>query len=359
MSSRLDLLSDSPRNAETRLDALLDTVTSVADFYVRSNFPTPRIDPSEFELEVVAAGDVTRHPLPAIRDLPPCLTRTVTLECAGNGRTLLRPLPDGTPWTLGATGTASFTGIPLASVLPHDLAGAVELIFTGADRGRREGWGEIPFQRSLPVDVLQGPHPPMLAWAMNGEPLTPEHGAPLRLVVPGWYAVASVKWLVRVETVERPFEGCFQTDRYRYLRPDGSVTPVRHMRVRSLLLAVGDSVIAAPPPDGSDATSGPPAVRSGPTRLRGIAWSGHAAVEGVEISTDGGTSWAEAHVERPRPSDDFVRVFWSADVELPRGDVEVVVRARDTAGNVQPLEPWSNELGYGNNVVQRVRVRSG
>ncbi len=348
MPGRLDLLSASPHNAETRLAALRDPITPVADFYVRSNFPTPTIGSDEHELEVVAAGSTARFSLASLRDLAPPVRRTVTLECAGNGRTLLDPLPEGTPWTLGATGTATFTGIPLAAVLPDDLADATELVFTGADRGRRDGWGEIPFQRSLPLAALDTDAPPLLAWEMNHEPLRPEHGAPLRLVVPGWYAVASVKWLVRVETSAQPFEGYFQSDRYRYLRPDGSVTPVTRMRVRSLLLEVGGAAV------GEGQT---PVVRAGTTRLHGIAWSGHGPVGRVDVSIDGGDSWVAAHLEPPETTDAFVRVFWNAAVELRQGDVEVVVRAGDTAGRVQPLEPWSNELGYGNNVVHRVELR--
>lgn len=350
VSDRLDVLSKSPRNAETRLDALLDPVTSVEEFYVRSNFPAPRIEAADFELTVDVDGDLRTYSLDALRGLAEPMRRAVTLECAGNGRTLLRPRPDGTPWTLGATGTAVFTGVSLATVLPDDLGGAVELVFTGADRGRRDGWGEIPFQRSLPVEMLTSDTPPMLAWAMNDRPLRPEHGAPLRLVVPGWYAVASVKWLARIETTDRPFEGCFQTDRYRYLRPDGSVTPVRWMRVRSLLLAVGAARV------GGEAAA-PLRVEAGRTRLRGIAWSGHGPVERVEVSLDGGATWRDARVGNGGEPD-HVRSFWTAEVDLPRGDSELVVRARDAAGHVQPLEPWVNELGYGNNVVHRVTVRA-
>ena len=192
--------------------------------------------------------------------------------------------------------------------------------------------------------------------------LRPEHGAPLRLVVPGWYAVASVKWLARIDVSERPFHGYFQTDRYRYLRPDGSVTPVTRMRVRSLLLSVGDVRVDGDPATGArpDVSSGLE-VAAGPTRLHGIAWSGHAPVERVQVSLDDGVSWQHARLERgsaaPGTEPTVVRDVWTADVELAPGEPVVVVRARDAAGNAQPLEPWSNELGYGNNVVHRVRLR--
>lgn len=353
MPTRLDILSDSPRNAEAPLAALVDPVTPVGSFYVRSNFPTPRLDSAAWELEVVIGDTVERYSLDRLREAAVVVERTVTLECAGNGRTLLDPLPDGTPWTLGATGTATFTGIPLAAVLPHDLGNAVEFLFTGADRGEKEGWGEITFQRSLPVDVLDVAIQPLLAWEMNGVPLTPEHGAPVRLVVPGWYAVASVKWLTRIETITEPFGGYFQADRYRYLRPDGTVTPVTRMRVRGLLLAVGDAVLEA------EGAVGPLVTPSGPTTLRGIAWSGHAPVDGVAVSIDGGSSWREAEIGPPPDgaAHDGVRVAWTVEMELVPGRREVVVRARDAAGHIQPLKPFANSLGYGNNVVHRVPIR--
>lgn len=391
MPTRLDILSDSPRNAETRLAALAEPVTPVESFYVRSNFPTPRPDPARFELAVVAGHGVARYSLEELRGAATPVERTVTLECAGNGRTLLDPLPDGTPWTLGATGTATFTGIPLASVLPDDLGDAVELLFTGADRGTKPGWGEIPFQRSLPVEAVHAPETsaaaPMLAWAMNGRPLSPEHGAPLRLVVPGWYAVAAVKWLTRIETLDEPFAGYFQADRYRYLRPDGSVTPVTRMRVRGLLLGIGDALLegdgVGETDGGGDADGagdsgtddarhatdddviGPGGeglvTRAGPTTLHGIAWSGHAAIAGVAVSVDGGGSWREAEIGGPpgHAGHHAVRVPWTIRVELSRGRHEIVVRARDEAGHEQPLEPFENALGYGNNVVHRVPVRVG
>jgi len=352
MPARLDILSESPRNAETCLAALVDPVTPVDRFYVRSNFPTPGLDPTEFVLEVATGEVIRRFSLDRLRSEGPVVERTVTLECAGNGRTLLEPFPGGTPWTLGATGTATFTGLPLADLFPTALGDAAELLFTGADRGEKEGWGEIPFQRSLPIDVLDLKPGPLLAWEMNGEPLTPEHGAPLRLVVPGWYAVASVKWLTRIETVREPFDGYFQTDRYRYLRPDGTVTPVTRMRVRGLLLAVGTALLEG------DATAGPVVAASGPTTLRGIAWSGHGAIAGVAVSTDGGASWRDADVDAApdHAAHHGARVAWTMEVALERGRHEVVVRARDAAGHTQPLEPFENSLGYGNNVVHRVTV---
>ena len=341
-----------PHNAETGLDALRAPLTPADSFYVRSNFPTPHLSATGHRLRV--GGRVDRPAafgLEELRELGSPVTRTVTLECAGNGRTLLRPGVPGTPWTLGATSTARFTGVPLLRLLEAVGArpDAPEVLFTGADGGRVDGWGEISFQRSLPRETAFAEEDgPILAWAMNGAPLRPEHGAPLRPVVPGWYAVASVKWLAAVDVLDEPFHGYFQTDRYRYVLPGAEPEPVRRMRVRSLILEPS----AGAEDDGSRAIVRVPAGR---TRIAGIAWSGHGEVEGVRVSVDGGEGWREAELAPPGPPHTPRR--WSLAWEATPGRHELVARARDTGGNEQPLEPWWNEQGYGNNVVHRVPVR--
>lgn len=335
-------VTEVPHNAETELKALRETPTAPGAFYVRSNFPTPILDPSTWTLRLEAGdGTAAELTLARIQDLGPARTRLVTLECAGNGRTLLDPPAPGTPWTLGGTSTATFTGVPLSALMDQfpPPAATAEVVFTGADRGEKDGWGEIPFQRSLPLEAARaGTDGPLLAWAMNGEPLRAEHGAPLRLVVPGWYAVASVKWLAGIRYLDQPFQGCFQTDRYRYLRPGRDPEPVRRMRVRSLVL---------------DPEAGQ-VIPAGRRRISGTAWSGHGEIVGVRVSVDGGARWHDARVE-PAPAP-FTPSRWSVEVALAPGEHEVMARARDAAGQEQPLTQWWNELGYGNNQVHRVPV---
>ena len=340
MTARRTVLSVDPPNAEAHLHELRSPVTPLDAFYVRSNFtpPDPLPDASDFRLRIGGRGVDAELGLDDLRALGE-RTRRVTLECAGNGRTFLDPPVEGTSWTLGGTGTADFGGVPLARVL-RELGVAtppVEVVFTGGDRGEAPGWGEIPFQRSLPGDVALDEDGPLLAWSMNGEPLRREHGAPLRLVVPGWYAVASVKWLVRIDLLDHPFEGYYQTDRYRYLQEGRPIEPVRAMRVRGLLLS--------PDPE-RDRT-----VDAGPIRLEGIAWTGRGAPVRVEVSTDGGATWSDAELAGPEAP--FTPARWALDWDAAPGTHEVVVRAHDDAG-AQPLEQAWNELGYGNNVVQRV-----
>lgn len=326
-------LPGDPLNAETPLPLLVQARTPTEGFFVRCNFDPPALEPEGAALAIEGAVD---HPLALlVSELRrrPALTLAVTLECAGNGRTLSTPIPPGTAWALGAVGVAEFEGAPLAPLLREAglRADAVEVLFEAADG----------FQRSLPVaealrDVV------LLAWRMNGEPLTQVHGAPLRLVVPGWYGMASVKWLRRIEVLRTPFRGPFQTEKYVFLdeagTPDGE--PVRRIRVRSLLLepAVGSRLPAG-----------------GQVDLRGVAWSGTAPVRSVEVTVDGGATWAPAALV---PSESpYAPVAWSFPwTPVGTGPRVLGSRAGDATGAAQPLEPRWNRQGYGNNGVQWVSV---
>lgn len=332
-----------PFNAETPLGALGRPITPTSLFYVRNHFAEPDLHPSSWRLLV--DGRVERPLELSLADLHalPVRNVTVTLECAGNGRGLMAPLPPGTPWRLGAAGTARFTGTPLRNVLDpgepgHDV---VEVLFTGADAGAQR---EIPteaFARSLPLEAARSPDV-LLAWAMNGEPLTRSHGFPLRLIVPGWYGVASVKWLVRVTALAEPFEGYFQRERYVYVGEPGTRdgSPVTRMRVRAVI---------ARPAEGAE-------IALGPIQVMGSAWSGDGPIRLVEVSADGGRSWSPADV-MPGASP-YAASAWRFGWKPPgRGCFELLARATDDAGNTQPLQPLWNQHGYGNNAVHRVTVR--
>ncbi len=336
-------VEESPYNAEVELGSLADPRGRRGAFYVRTHFDVPAGDEEALRLRV---GGAVERPLElTLEELRGRPTRTleVTLECAGNGRRLMDPRPGGTPWGLGAVSTAAFTGTPLAGVLEEaGLAPeAVELVAAGADEGELPGGDRGPYARSLPLEAARAPDV-LLAWAMDGEPLPPEHGAPLRLVVPGWYAMASVKWLARLEVVTEPFLGPYQALRYVYVGEEGTPhrLPVTRTRVRSLI---------ARPADGASLRAGEEVV------LAGSAWSGLRRVERVEVSTDGGGSWAEAELGEPAGPHAAApwRYRWT-----PRsaGSAELVERATDDAGDRQPLASRWNRFGYGNNVVHRVAV---
>lgn len=333
-----------PLNCETSISALIGGVVMPnARFYVRNHFETPQLDPVSWRLEV---GGLVAHPLRvSLRDLRnlPSQTLVATLECAGNGRSAFDPPADGEQWQLGAVSTAEWTGVPLTEIL--DRAGimpdALEIVFRGADQGNTGGAADpIRFERSLPV-ADAGHSESLLAYAMNGEPLPLEHGYPLRLIVPGWYAVASVKWLTEIEVIGSPFEGFFQTERYVYeTARAGTVArePVRLQRVRSVITE---------PAAGQDLTTGDLVIR-------GVAWSGAAPIGRVEVSVGGGP-WQNARLigERHRHS----WQWWELPMRLDSpGETTLRARATDLAGRTQPARPDWNRLGYGGNAVQTVSV---
>ena len=336
----LIVVTEEPYNAEAPLGALAPAVTPVADFYVRNNFRAPELKAGDWRLRIGGAVSAPLElDLEALQALEPVELR-VTLECAGNGRRLVAPRPPGTAWGLGATGTAVFGGAALRDVLALARPGAsgVECLFTGADEGEVEGGARVRFQRSLPLEMALGAGP-MLAWAMNGEPLTRDHGHPVRLIVPGYYAVASVKWLVGIEVLEHAFRGHFQADRYVYREPGVAERPVTTMRVRALVTSHAE---------GSR-------VPAGEVTLGGRAWSGSGAIVAVMVSLDGGP-WLEAAVEPARES--AAATAWRCALQLAPGAHAVRVRASDAGGAVQPLAPVWNELGYGNNGVQTLRLEA-
>lgn len=331
---------ENPYNAGTPAAALSEPIVPNRLFYVRNHFAVPEIDAAGWRVRV--EGEVERPLSLSLADLMalPPRSLAVTLECAGNGRARMRPPPGGTPWEWDAVSTARFTGTSLAHVLAASgvRPSAVEILFEGADRGEVEPGRAEPFARSLPLDAARHPET-ILAWEMNGEPLPPEHGFPVRLVVPRRYAVASVKWLARIAAIPVPFRGFFQANKYVYEGmagvPDG--TPVTAMRVRAAI---------ARPADGER-------VPAGPIEIAGTAWSGEGAIRRVEIRVDDGP-WLDATLGEPAGRHGAVPWVWVW--RAARGRHVVSARATDDTGAAQPLEPVWNVHGYGNNVVQRVEV---
>ena len=333
-----------PLNAETAIPALVGgVVVPNARFYMRNNFAIPHLDAADFRLTV--GGLAERPQRLTVRDLQNMRSKTlaVTLECAGNGRGLFDRPTEGEKWGLGAVSTAEWTGVPLVEIL--DRAGVrpevKDVLFRGADAGPVEGRAEpVRFERSLGIDDARGGDV-LLAYAMNGEPLPVEHGYPLRLIVPRWYAVASVKWLTGIEFIDRTFSGQYQGDKYRYeWQRDGGVVsePVTLQRVRA--------VITEPSTDTD--------VRSGELAIRGVAWSGAAPIARVEVSIGG--AWEEARlVGERRP---YSWQWWELMARVEKSD-RVILRARatDLAGCTQPERAEWNRLGYGNNAIQSVPIR--
>jgi DMSO/TMAO reductase YedYZ molybdopterin-dependent catalytic subunit len=333
---RLVVVKGEPLNAETAHPALVSPVTPSGAHYVRTNLPMP--DPARDTRIVVdgAVADPFTLDLAALRALPQ-RSVTVTLECAGNSRLEMAPLPPGEPWARNAVSTASWTGVPLSLLL--DRAGVrddvVEVLVTGADRGTPSGaTTETRFARALPLDKATDPNV-LLALEMNGQPLPREHGAPVRLIVPGWYGMASVKWVARIAALTEPFTGWFQSERYVY--DDGRERrPVDVLRVKSMIVAPENGV----------------GVHGGRIEVWGWAWSGAAPIARVDLSLDGG-EWLEARLDAPLAPHAWRRFSLRLEV-TERGRHTMRSRARDAAGRVQPdVAPW-NEHGYGNNAIAPV-----
>jgi DMSO/TMAO reductase YedYZ molybdopterin-dependent catalytic subunit len=334
-----------PLNCETSLRALVGSVVMPnAHFYVRNHFQIPKLDPALWRLKV--DGLVDRPLSLSLRDLTnmPSQTNVVTLECAGNGRSTLNPRVNGEQWNFGAVSTAEWTGVPLVEVLDRTgpKPGAREVLFCGTDSGRVDGRDDpIHFERSLRIDDARGSDV-LLAYAMNGEPLPMQHGYPLRLIVPGWYAVASVKWLDRIELSGEPFGGHYQTDTYYFeSQRDGKIVrePATLQRVRSLITE----------PEGNAE------IERGQFKVCGVAWSGAAPIARVDVSVNGGP-WQEARLvgERKR----YRWQWWELLLRVDEpGVVEIRARAADLANRVQPEVPEWNRLGYGNNAIQKIQVQ--
>lgn len=336
------------RNPGMPLEALRRPVTPAGMHYVLVHFDVPDVDAASYELRV--DGRVS-EPLSLTLDdvrARPAVSRPVVMECAGSGRARLAPRPVSAPWHDEAIGCAEWTGTPLRGLLEQaGLADdAVEIVFTGHDRGIDQGV-EQDYQRSLSINDALGDDV-LLAYAMNGTPLPPQHGFPLRLLVPGWYGMASVKWLRSITAVAEPFEGVQQTLLYRYRRnEDEAGEPVTRQRPRALMA----------PPGIPEFLSRARHVRAGPTLVEGRAWSGSALIDRVQFSADGAATWVDARVEPPPSAGGWSA--WSYEWDATPGDHELCARATDATGETQPLDAddtW-NQGGYGVNAVQRVSVR--
>ena len=345
----LDELQLAARNHSLPLEALRYAITPIGLHYLLIHFDIPRVDPSEWRLVV---GGHVRAPLTLTLDdvkRRPAVTRAVTLECAGNGRANLSPRPLSQPWLFEAVGTAEWTGTPLRTLLEAagPLEGAVDVVFTGLDRGVQGGI-EQQYERSLMMSDATREEV-FLAYAINGQPLPPQHGFPLRLVVPGWYGMTHVKWLRSITVVTRAFRGYQQEPAYHVTSSwDELGEPVTRMLPRSLMV----------PPGIPDFLPRTRRLPLGACILEGRAWSGRGSIVRVEVSADGGHSWADAQLGGG--GGEFAwqswRHVWHAD---QAGEFELCCRATDAAGNVQPLSaPW-NAHGVCNNQVQRVNVVVG
>jgi DMSO/TMAO reductase YedYZ molybdopterin-dependent catalytic subunit len=321
---------EAPLNLEMPFEKLESFLTPTKSFYVRTHFPIPAIDRDEWWLRV--EGEVEKPFAINYEELLQLESTTVavTLECAGNNRNFLQPKVKGVQWGLGAVGTAEWTGVPLSMLLNRAEVkpGACEVILEGADGGELEELkrpaGKMQFARSIPLakarrDVL-------LAYRMNGSDLPPEHGFPLRAIVPGWYAVASIKWLRRIIVTDRPFTGYYQTMDYSYWKRRGDIgelAPLTELQIKAEIArpARGEIVSA-----------------NSNVRVQGAAWTSDVEIAKVELSTDSGENWNEATL-RGESKPNAWRL-WEFEWHTPSepGQASLIARATDSRGRTQPVE---------------------
>jgi len=323
------VLSEEPLVLETPVEQLSDFITPTKSFYVRTHFPVPKIDESQWRLRI--EGEVEKPFEINFDELIKLESRKIPalLECAGNGRSFLEPKVKGVQWGVGGVGNAEWTGVPLSILL--DRAGvksrALEIIFEGADRGRLEDpkspRGEINFARSIPLDKARDV---LLAYKMNDVDLPPEHGFPVRAIVPGWYAVASIKWLQRIIVTDKPFNGYYQTLDYAFWKREGEqarLTALSEIQTKAEIIQPSDGEVVA---------------ANSNVRIRGAAWTGDGEIRKVELSTDGGKNWKETKLlGESKPN---AWRLWEFDWKAPArsGKATLIARATDSNGRTQPLE---------------------
>ena len=337
-----------PDNLEGPFAEPITETTSNAHFFVRSHFAVPQIDPAGWKLSIEGhVGALIQITLDQLNAMPQ-VVHHATLECAGNSRSYLSPQTKGVQWNLGAVGNAEWSGVRLSDVLK--LAGikhgAVEVVFEGADSGELKDppkpTGPIHFARSMPMARAMSDEV-ILALKMNGAPLPASHGFPVRLIVPGWYGVASVKWLSRIIVTDHTFTGHFQTVDYAYWqRRDGlpNRIPVTEMQVKA--------EISRPATNET--------VDAGKTyKITGAAWTGDAQIRKVEISDDGGTTWKPAKLIG-KASRHAWRL-WEFEWKVPEGSsVLLFARATDSRGNTQPMQRPPDRENYMINHILPVKV---
>ncbi len=341
-------VSEDPLCTEPRLTSLDSSVTPVDLFFVRHHFSdVPKLDAATWTLSV--DGEVENSLTISYQELLKLPQRTlpVTFECAGNSRVAMSPPVEGVFWGNGAVGNAEWTGVSLQDVLKQaGIKDTVkEIYFEGADSGQEEEEGQkfdLSYSRSLPLDKAMHPDT-LLAFQMNGESITPNHGYPIRLIVPGWYGVASVKWLMRIRALDRPYQGFFQTRRYVIINEgankEQTPKPLATMPVKSLITQPRRGKVFFP----------------GENVIQGFAWSGEAKISRVDFSMDGGKTWTETRLDET-PSD-YAWCPWSFQwkVSAP-GHYMLTARATDESGSTQPLIGVWHYRGYAINTIHMVPI---
>ncbi|MFC7392862.1 sulfite oxidase [Scopulibacillus cellulosilyticus] len=335
-----------PENQETPLNFLLNDNTPPSYFYRRNHFPYPKLTKQSFFLPIT--GEVYKPRIFSFQQLLSFPSRTVKvlLECAGNKRQLFIPKVFGEQWGAGAMSQGDWKGVPLKDLLQY--AGlkytAKEIVFEGYDWGLMPGISTpLYYARSLPIEKALHPDT-IIAYEFNGKPIPFKHGYPLRLIVPQWYAMASVKWIKRIKVIDHTFKGQFQTEDYVYYPNEDSdegKKPVTIIHVNSMIQQPLNLSI----------------LNQGIHKIKGMAWSGYGEITRVDVSTDHGQSWTEATLNASSRSP-YTWTNWTIDWQAEtKGEFTIMSRATDSCGYVQPIASQWNRKGYGYHAIDKVNVK--
>ncbi|WEG17846.1 sulfite oxidase [Alkalihalophilus pseudofirmus] len=333
-----------PENQESPIHFLFNKQTPASLFYKRNHFSYPPFNYANFWLSV--NGSVKNPIAFSIEELlaHPSKTVEVVMECAGNKRSLFRPKVFGEQWEKGAMSVGRFKGVPLKTLLEKANidSDSHEVVIEGYDDGYRSDLDNVyAYMRSLPLKKALHPDT-LIAYSYNDQPLPFKHGYPIRLIVPGWYAMASVKWVKQITVISASFAGPFQTIDYMYYPNQDNnedAFPVTTINVNSTIQYPLDRDI----------------VDTGKHTIKGIAWTGDGVIKKVEVSVDGGESWMPASVDNGQ---EFSLSQWSLTYPFTaKKEHTIMSRATDSNKRTQPESPFWNRKGYGYNAVDQVTIK--
>ncbi|WHY85407.1 sulfite oxidase [Neobacillus novalis] len=334
-----------PENQETPIHFYNGDIVTEKLFYRRNHFSYPHFASSFYLLPIEGLVHTPKvFSLQEIYSLP-SKTMKVVLECSGDKRKLFKPKVFGEQWGKGALSQGIWKGVTLSTLLQYTglLDSAKEIVFEGYDNGIRPDSNQLfNFSRSLPIEKAIDPET-IIAYEYNNHPIPFKHGFPLRLIVPGWYAMASVKWIKKIIVIDKEFKGPFQAVDYVYYpnkENDSGKFPVTTINVNSTIQYPLNMQL----------------LHTGVYEINGIAWSGNGKIANVEISIDGGKSWDTCHLTTSSEKHSWVR--WNYKWEaLKEGEYTILSKAKDSNGNIQPSEPTWNRKGYGYNAIDRIKVK--